>query len=283
MSILGVAQSNNRRRLRIFVINAFVTEDGLTSGNPAAVVLVPPDESSPTDEEMQAVATQMNISETAFVRWTDTKSFSDIRIRWFTPCAEVDLCGHATLASTAALRTVISLPPIANLHTQRAGVLQVQSLDDGRIAMDFPVDRPSEIIEDTKVLKALRIDKGRVRRAKYDIVVELDNQEQVEKLVPDLAMMRTLDTRGVAVCSKGTDNNLAFVARFFAPAFAIDEDPVTGSMMCALAPMFLEDGAPARMARQLSKRGGLLHVALKQDRVEISGSASIIIDGELLL
>lgn len=274
---------NVLRRLRFFVINAFITNNRLTSGNPAAVVLVPPGEENPTDDEKQALATQMNLSETAFVNWEDPSSLTDLEIQWFTPTTEVDLCGHATLAAAVALSSVVSLTPITELKTKNAGVLKVQTLSGGRIAMEFPIDRASDVIENKQLLSALGLKYGRVRRAKYDYVVELESQALVAQVEPDFDKLREVDTRGVAVCSKGAARDVAFVARFFAPKFGINEDPVTGSMMCILAPLFLKDGAPAQVAKQLSKRGGLLQVAVRGEKVEMCGASSVIVDGEVFL
>lgn len=278
------SKQKNQRKLRYLVVNAFVREEALTSGNPAAIVLLPPSEDQLDERTMQALAAQMNLSETAFVYWTD-ETMKSTTIRWFTPRFEVDLCGHATLAATAALHAYVKTPDVLKLQTLCAGELSVKALPDGDIGMDFPVDIPNESVNEQDVeavIKALGLPPGtgRVRKSKHDVVVELEDERAVAVVKPDMRALSALNTRGVSVCARG-DNGTAFVARFFAPGHGIDEDPVTGSMMCYLAPLFLEDGAPPRLVRQISEREGWVRVAWRGERVKLSGKAAVIAEGHV--
>ena len=260
--------------LPIVFVDAFTSEP--FAGNPAAVCVLP----EPRDAAwMQHVAREMNLAETAFLdRATD-----GFNLRWFTPTVEVDLCGHATLASAHVLwetGQVAATEPI-RFHT-RSGVLTAVRRDDW-IELDFPVtpEQPVEIPPD--LVEALGVLPRYVGKSRFDYLVELDSEEAVRNVRPDFARLRTISARGIIVTSRSSTPGCDFVSRFFAPASGIDEDPVTGSAHSCLAHFWSSRLQKDRfIARQLSERGGLLKVQLDGDRVRLSGQAVTVLRGELL-
>jgi PhzF family phenazine biosynthesis protein len=266
-------------------------------GNPAAVVLLDQAPSSPhgagwpADDWMQAVAAENNLSETAFVaRAADVDGRRGLR--WFTPLAEVDLCGHATVASAHVLAETgrLAADPTATFMT-RSGELRAAVGADGWIELDFPA-LPAEILDDTSqapdglldALGAPAAVRG-VGRSRFDTLVELASAAEVARLRPDAAALRPVPTRGVIVTAAAAhdDPDHDFVSRFFAPAVGIDEDPVTGSAHCVLTPYWAARLGRDRMrARQISARGGELRVrVLPEGRVGIAGQAVTVLRGRL--
>jgi PhzF family phenazine biosynthesis protein len=259
--------------MRLLQIDAFT--DQPFRGNPAAVCLL--------DEErdaqwMQNVASEMNLSETAFLLGK-SGSWS---LRWFTPAVEVDLCGHATLASAHALWEEGLLPPgeEARFDT-RSGRLGARK-NDGWIELDFPVTR-QQSCQAPEVLEALGVSSARhVGRNKFDYLVELASEAEVRAVEPNHAALRKLPVRGVMVTSRSENGDYDFVSRFFAPGSGIDEDPVTGSAHCCLTPYWSERLQKREMiAYQASRRGGMLRVRLEGDRVKLAGRAVTVLRGEL--
>jgi PhzF family phenazine biosynthesis protein len=245
-------------------------------GNPAAVCLLP----RPTPAAwMQAVAREMNRSETAFLQRRD----DGFGLRWFTPAVEVDLCGHATLASAHALwemGEVAAGAPI-RFHT-RSGLLTAAPRD-GWIELDFPAKREEAAEAPAALLEALGVAAKYVGRNRFDYLVEVDTEATVRAVRPDFARLATLPVRGVIVTAASADPAYDFVSRFFAPGSGIDEDPVTGSAHCCLAPFWAERLGTTRFrARQVSARGGVLRVTLAGDRVLLAGQAVTVLRGELL-
>jgi PhzF family phenazine biosynthesis protein len=261
--------------VRVSVVDAFT--DAPFRGNPAGVVQL--DESA--DEHwMQLVAAEMRHAETAFVR---SRSDGDYDLRWFTPLVEVDLCGHATLATAHVLASDSSAGADAPLrfHT-RSGVLTATAQTDGRITLDFPAE-PAEPIDPPADLDAVL---GAPSIATYanrmDLLVEVSDESVVRDLQPDIAGIAALRSRGVAVTAAGSDSGVDFVSRFFAPRVGIDEDPVTGSAHCMLGPFWAGRlGRDVLTARQLSARGGTLGVETRGDRVSLRGRAVTVLSGEL--
>jgi predicted PhzF superfamily epimerase YddE/YHI9 len=248
------------------------------SGSPAAVCILP---QSRDDTWMQQVAREMNLSETAFlVRRVDEACAFDLR--WFTPTVEVDLCGHATLASAHVLweAAAIGAAETIRFHT-RSGVLS--AVRDGLwIALDFPATPDVEVDPPHGLLEALGVPARYVGKSRFDYLVEIADEDAVRAVRPDFARLRQFDSRGVIVTSRAADPAFDFVSRYFAPAFGIDEDPVTGSTHCALAPFWSRRlNKPALVARQVSERGGVLRVTLKGGRVRIAGQAVTVMRGEL--
>ncbi|WP_111640354.1 PhzF family phenazine biosynthesis protein [Marinimicrobium alkaliphilum] len=244
-------------------------------GNPAAVV---PLDHWLDDTLMQAIAAENNLSETAFFV-PEGKGYG---LRWFTPVREVNLCGHATLATAHVLVTHLGVTAEPLRFFTRSGELQVRSVDAG-LQMDFPAQPPQAVAGDAPAIlaQALGLTPQAVLKA-VDYLAVLETQTQVETLAPDLAQLRRLDGRGVIVTAPG--DRVDFVSRFFAPKFGIDEDPVTGSAHCQLVPYWAERlGRATLSARQVSRRSGELTCQLAAERVLLTGQAVTFSEGRLYL
>jgi predicted PhzF superfamily epimerase YddE/YHI9 len=257
----------------LWVVDAFT--DRPFAGNPAGVCLL----DAPADDRwMQSLAMEMKHSETAFVRAVPEGGFS---LRWFTPAVEVDLCGHATLASAHALWESGRLPlgQEARFHT-RSGLLT--AVPEGeRIRLDFPAKPLTQCPPPDGLLEALGTSAVFVRKNQFDYLVELQNEDELRRLKPDVARLQATPCRGVIVTAAGSDG-FDFVSRFFAPGAGIDEDPVTGSAHCALGPYWAEKlGKRELRAFQASRRGGVVEVRLSGDRVHLLGRAVTVLRGEL--
>ena len=257
---------------RIVQVDAFTSAP--FAGNPAAVCLLP----APRDEAwMQQVAREMNLSETAFL----VPRADGFDLRWFTPAVEVDLCGHATLASAHVLWEDGQLAPKAEarFHT-KSGLLTASKQSDW-IELDFPATPPEAAEPPSGLAEALGAAPRYVGRSKYDLLVEIDSEAQVRALTPDFTALRRIPVRGIIVTSRSDSPEFDFVSRFFGPAAGIDEDPVTGSAHCALGPYwgFLL-GKDALLAYQASPRSGIVRVSLRGDRVGLGGQAVTVMRGE---
>ena len=259
----------------IVQVDAFT--DRAFAGNPAAVCVL----GEPVEADwMQAVAREMNLSETAFLH----PEADGFRLRWFTPTVEVSLCGHATLASAHVLWETGRLAPsdTARFHTL-SGLLTAARQPDGWIEMDFPAKRaePTEVPAD--LLAALGVERPRfVGRNELDYLVEVEDAAPVRALAPDHARLRTLPVRGVIVTSRADGDRYDFVSRFFAPGSGIDEDPVTGSAHCCLGPYWqAQMGKDTFVAYQASPRGGVVRVSVRGERVALGGQAVTVLRGEL--
>jgi PhzF family phenazine biosynthesis protein len=256
----------------VTIVDAFT--DKPFAGNPAAVCLL----SQPGEDSwMQDVAREMNLSETAFVH----PQGDGFRLRWFTPAVEVDLCGHATLASAHVLWETEQLQADqpARFHT-RSGLLTASRRDDW-IELDFPANPPEEAPPPPGLLEALAISPRYVGRSRFDYLVEVDSEDAVKKVRPDFRALRSVATRGVIVTSRATSQGYDFVSRFFAPAAGVDEDPVTGSAHCCLGPYWqMHLGKTYFVAHQASRRGGLLRVRVEGPRVVLGGKAVTILRGQ---
>jgi predicted PhzF superfamily epimerase YddE/YHI9 len=242
--------------LHLSVVDAFTDEP--FRGNPAAVTVL---DAFPPDRWMANVAREMSLSETAFLVRRDD---GDHDLRWFTPAAEVDLCGHATLASAHLLGGS------GRFHT-RSGLLECRPGGDGWIEMDFPADRP----EPAPVPSGL--DGATVEfagRARFDVFVAVTDAEWIRAYTPDLSAIAALDARGLILTAPGDEDGIDFVSRFFAPSVGIPEDPATGSAHCTLASYWSERlGRPELTGYQASARGGTIRVRMQGERVVISGRA----------
>lgn len=262
--------------LTIYQVDAFT--DKPFAGNPAAVCVLP----QARDERwMQDVACEMNLSETAFLLRED----DGFRLRWFTPAVEVDLCGHATLASAHILWQEGHLAPDqpARFHT-RSGLLTADRGAHGWIEMDFPAQPPAPAEAPSQLLAALGIE-GHTRlvgKNIFDYLIEVETEEVVRGLHPDMTMLAQAPTRGVMVTSRASSPGFDFVSRFFAPRVGVNEDPVTGSAHCCLAPYWSKQlGKDEMLAYQASPRGGVVRVRIADDRVKLAGQAVSILRGEL--
>lgn len=279
------------------------------TGNPAAVILLTQEQDKRlTDDRRQAIAHELNLSETSFVV-TDSNSKNFFGLRWFTPKVEVNLCGHATLAAMAAILN--HYPPITSSSSFTTTEVQFQTLYSGTltvtattannnkettkhpdIRMHFPAylqHDPLTPAQSSSLLSALRIPTPLnssttvhdIFKSDYDIVVHLSHPTLVSALSPDFSALRALSswaTRGIIACALDNEKKM-IVSRFFAPAVGIDEDPVTGSAHCALAPLFVDVGECAS-AKQVSQRVGRLNVERRtKEVVVISGRTSVVVDG----
>lgn len=261
--------------MRLLQIDAFTTTP--FEGNPAAVCVL---EDARDDAWMSAVAREMNLSETAFLE----RRQDGWGLRWFTPAVEVDLCGHATLASAHALWELQLAAPSETLrfHT-RSGVLTARR-EPGGIVLDFPAERAVTVPWVKPVLDALGVDTPvSFAQNRFDYVVEVASADQVRALRPDMARLAEAPVRGVVVTARADSNDCDFVSRWFGPRVGVDEDPVTGSAHCCLGPWWAERlGRTELRGVQMSARGGSVGVRVLGDRVELIGNAVTVLRGELL-
>jgi predicted PhzF superfamily epimerase YddE/YHI9 len=258
-------------QLPMYQIDAFT--DHLFGGNPAAVC--PLDAWLP-DATLQAIAAENNLSETAFL----VPQGDDYALRWFTPTVEVDLCGHATLASGhVVLNMLAPKRDSVRFHTAKAGTLTVSRHGD-LLAMDFPARPATPAAPAPGLLAALGGKPLEVLRAR-DYLVVYETAAEIAALQPDIVALGKVDCWAAIVTAPG-DDNLDFVSRFFAPAQGVPEDPVTGSAHCTLVPYWAARlGKTELEAWQLSRRGGALSCALNGDRVRIAGRAIVYLEGRI--
>ena len=259
----------------IFQVDAFTAKP--FAGNPAAVCILP----QPMDEQwMQNVAREMNLSETAFL----LPQADGFQLRWFTPAVEVDLCGHATLASAHILWESSELKPTAQarFHT-RSGILTAERKGDW-IEMDFPAKPEESASEPEGLAQALGVQIKYLGKNQFDYLVEVNSEEIVRSLKPDFTRLGTLPVRGVMVTSLSSSPGYDFVSRFFAPRVGVNEDPVTGSAHCCLG-IFWGNRLHKNelVAYQASPRGGMIRLRLKGPRVVLGGQAVTVLRGELLV
>lgn len=266
--------------MQLYQVDAFT--DAPFSGNPAAVCLLASDRG---DGWMQDVAMEMNLSETAFLRRQPDGAF---RLRWFTPTHEVDLCGHATLASAHVLWSegVLSVEETAQFATASGKLTAERGMEDGWITLDFPTDPVAPLDPPETLLDALGTeDPVFVGTSGRDLLVHVADAAAVRALDPDFAAIRALDARGVVVTAESDIEKTDFVSRFFAPQVGVPEDPVTGSTHCALAPYWARRTGQTHMVGiQLSSRGGTVRVVLDgpdAHRVGLSGKAVTVFRAQL--
>lgn len=266
-------------KLRLYQVDAFT--DRLFSGNPAAVC--PLEEGAQAgqawlpDAVMQQIAAENNLAETAFY----TRSGSGYAIRWFTPACEVDLCGHATLASGYVVFTYDGFKGDTVEFASKSGVLRVRR-DGDLLVLDFPADtvRPSATTE--TLVEALGAEPAECHKGKTDYLLVYSSEEQVAALAPDFDDLAMVPARGIIVTAPGRE--VDFVSRFFGPQVGVNEDPVTGSAHTTLTPYWAHRlGKTELTARQLSKRGGALRCRLAGDRVEIAGRAVPYLEGTITI
>jgi len=262
----------------IYQVDAFA--DKPFTGNPAAVCLL---DQEPERAWMQSVGAEMNLSETAFVWPTESGPANELQIRWFTPAAEVALCGHATLASAHVLWTGGLIPagsPI-RFQTRESGTLHCRLLDGG-IEMDFPVTVLTQAPPQPGLVEALGLEPVNSAGAGVDLLVEVSDEATLHGITPRFDLIRSLSARGVIVTARG--GRYDFVSRFFAPTVGVDEDPVTGSAHCALAPYWAAQlDKTSMVGYQASKRGGEVGVRLDGARVILTGRAITVLVGQLLV
>jgi PhzF family phenazine biosynthesis protein len=272
--LINVTELYSMSGIPFLLVDSFTNEP--FRGNPAGVVLL----DKPADATwMQAVAMEMNQAETAFI----SPQEGGFSLRWFTPTVEVDLCGHATLASAHVLWQTGRLPssiPV-RFHTRSGWLTCVRVSDE--IEMDFPALASEAVNAPTGLFSALGIRKGEVFDNRMDFLVVVDGEQVVRSMRPEMAGLLVLPSRGVIVTAAAeAAQNYDFVSRFFAPQSGIPEDPVTGSTHCALGPFWSRrlKKNPVR-GYQASARGGYVTVEVREDRVRLRGNAITVVSGEL--
>jgi len=258
--------------LKIYQIDAFT--DKVFSGNPAAVC---PLDAWLTDDVLQKIAMENNLAETAYY----VKEKEGYRIRWFTPTVEVDLCGHATLASAFVLFYHEGYEGNQIVFNSRSGPLTVTKEKD-LITLNFPTDHLQEVDLSPELCEPFNTKPIKALKGKSDYMLVFENESQVKSLTPDLKKIATVKSRGLIVTAKG--DHVDFVSRFFGPQSGIDEDPVTGSAHTTLIPYWAGVlGKTELTAFQCSARGGKLNCKLKGDRVDISGQAKMYLIGNIFV
>ncbi|MGW3099231.1 PhzF family phenazine biosynthesis protein [Streptomyces sp. NPDC001102] len=268
--------------MRIRIVDAFT--DRAFAGNPAGVLLL---DSFPDDDRLQKIALEVNHAETAFAHRLPEGGEADWALRWFTPAAEVAMCGHATLATAHVLHTTGAHEGPVRFAT-RSGVLVATPRADGSITLDFPTAPLTAVEAPAGVAEAL----GAEPRSAFDtgpnvgdLLVELADEKTVRALSPDLRALGAYSRRGIIATARAADpaQGYDFVSRCFFPNVGIDEDPVTGSAHTALAPFWSERlGGTVLTGLQASPRSGRVRTELRGDRTLLSGHAVTVIDGELL-
>lgn len=258
-------------KIHIYQVDAFT--NSLFKGNPAAVC---PLQSWLPERQMQAIAAENNLSETAFF----VKVNEEYELRWFTPTVEVDLCGHATLATAHVLYEHMGFVGKEVRFQTKSGLLTVQK-SGKHLVMNFPADFMSQVDAPSVLFQALGARSEEVFKSD-DYMVVLESEECVAKLAPNFGLLAEVDARGIIVTAPGEKTD--FVSRFFAPQSGIDEDPVTGSAHTKMTPYWSKRlDKQVLTARQISSRGGDLVCELKEDRVEIKGQAVSFMKGEINL
>jgi len=264
--------------LDLFQVDAFT--DRPFAGNPAAVCLL----DGPRDEGwMQHVAREMNLSETAFLEPTG----DGFGLRWFTPAIEIELCGHATLASAHVLWETGTLDPAATARFHTLSGLLTAQRDGEWITLDFPARPIEEVRPPEGLAEAFGVEPLFVGRSKFDYLLGLPSEEAVRSADPDFRRLSSLPVRGVIITSRaaagGSPAPFDFISRFFAPGSGVDEDPVTGSAHCTLGPYWAPRlGKEDFLAYQASARGGMVRVRVVGDRVRLGGQAVTVLRGRLV-
>lgn len=257
-------------KIPIYQVDAFT--DKLFGGNPAAVC---PLDKWLDDKTMQNIAFENNFAETAFF----VKNKNRFHIRWFTPKAEVDLCGHATLATSHVIFNYLKYKKDEIVLDSKSGELRVKKENDF-LYLNFPTDTPSRTVLPDAIKSGIGLAPIETYIGKTDYLLVYYNKEQIEDINPDFKKLKESDARGIIVTAPGTDSD--FVSRFFAPAVGIDEDPVTGSAHTTLIPYWSNRLNKKEMtAYQISLRRGFLKCRFLGDRVEIGGKAVLFLKGEI--
>ena len=260
-------------KLNIYQIDAFT--DSIFSGNPAAVI---PLEQWLSDEILQNIATENNLSETAFF----VKEKQGFHIRWFTPLSEVNLCGHATLATAHVLFVHLGFEGSVLEFQSRSGLLKVEKTEDNILTLNFPAAKLSKMNLPDHIKAAIGIEPVECWHGDEDIMLIFESEKQTLSITPDFEKLKDPVYRGVIVTAPG--DTVDFVSRFFAPAYGINEDPVTGSAHTLLIPYWSKKLGKTKMkAKQISKRGGDLICSVEGDRVNIGGDAVTYMEGSIVI
>ncbi len=259
--------------MKLYQVDAFTNK--LFAGNPAGVCIMP---FMKDDDWMQNVARELNLSETAFL----VKHDAGFDLRWFTPTCEVDLCGHATLASAHILREkgILRADENARFHT-KSGILTAMKVGN-MIELDFPMEQDQETAPPRDLIAGLNAEPKYVGKNRLDYIVELASEQIVRDLEPNMAILRNVETRGIIVTAAASTQGFDFVSRFFAPSVGVAEDPVTGSAHCCLGPYWKRRlDKNEFVAFQASDRGGIVYVRVNNDRVILGGEAVTVFSADL--
>ena len=259
---------------KIFQVDAFTREK--FKGNPAIICML---ERPADDHWMQAIAYEMNMSETAFVLPVN----DGYNLRWFTPTTEVDLCGHATLAAAHVLfeTAVLSPTEFARFQT-RSGLLTVKRQQDV-LVMDFPAEPPKQFPVTPLIHRAFGVNPVYVGQNRMDMMLHVSDPDTVTEFNPDFYELAEFPVRGIILTSHSDDPRFDFISRFFAPRVGINEDPVTGSAHCCLGPYWAEIlGKKELLGYQASMRGGEVSMIVSPSSVLIGGHAVTVMHGELV-
>ena len=257
----------------VFIVDTFTNRP--YSGNPAAVCII---EKPLVDELMQSIASELNLSETSFL----FKENPNYNLRWFTPTTEVDLCGHATLASAHILwETGLSKKNDEIIFSTRGGELSSRK-NGPLIEMDFPKLETQHTIIPEELLNQLKMNPVYIGKTRFDYLVEVNDEELVKNYKPKFELIKRLDSRGLIVTSSAESKDYDFVSRFFAPQVGILEDPVTGSAHCSLGPYWSEKIGKSNLTGfQASERGGYVYVNTLDNKVTLSGNAVTVFKGRI--
>ncbi len=259
----------------IFIVDAFAERP--FQGNPAAIC---PLERAAEPDWMQHVAAEMNLSETAFI----VPAESGFNLRWFTPTVEVDLCGHATLASAHLLWEREFAPANEPIRFQSRSGLLTCTRAGGKIELDFPAEPAERIAAMPELALALGAQPLSLGRNRFDLIAEFETEEQVRALRPDFGKLGEIPARGIIVTAAAANRRFDFVSRFFAPAVGVNEDPVCGSAHCCLGPFWSAKlQKPELVGFQCSSRGGIVGVRVQKERVVLCGTAITVLAGQLEL
>ncbi len=259
--------------MKFYHVDAFTNK--IFSGNPAGVCILT---SQKDDQWMQNLAAEMNLPETAFL----LKQEDGFNLRWFTPKSEVDLCGHATLASAHILREkgILRVDEKARFAT-KSGLLIASKIGNG-IELDFPLEEDRETAAPQDLLDGLKVQPKYVGKNRMDYIIEVESEDILRNINPDFALLKKVKMRGVIVTSRSSNPTFDFVSRFFAPSVGIDEDPVTGSAHCCLGPYWQRKLNKINfLAYQASRRGGVVGVRVGHERVFLSGEAVTVFTADL--
>jgi PhzF family phenazine biosynthesis protein len=259
--------------MKLYQVDAFTNRR--FKGNPAGVCIL---DTSRDDAWMQGLALEMNLSETAFLAAGE----EHYGLRWFTPSTEVDLCGHATLASAHTLWETDAVPADSPISFDtRSGVLTAERIGDW-IELDFPAIPEEEAECNIDLERALGVAPTYVGKSKFDFLVELPSEQALRDVEPNLVIIERAAARGIIITSRATGSEFDFVSRFFAPQSGVGEDPVTGSAHCCLAPYWAKIlGKSEMVGYQASPRGGTVKVRVDRDRVVLGGQAVTVFDADL--
>ena len=265
---------------KIWQVDAFT--DRPFGGNPAAVCLL---EQFPSDSWMQNLAAEINLSETAFLV---RQGANEYHLRWFTPLAEVELCGHATLASAHVLKEQKQVETTEPIQFNTLSGQLLCHVDDEMLTLNFPAtpaERELKVDELNSLSAALGVDCPEAWANQYDVLVRVESRQALDAMRPNFQLMSELEYRGViTTCEPGASEQVDFVSRFFAPRVGVPEDPVTGSAHSTLAPYWARIlGKNDVRGFQASKRGGYVDCNVQQDRVELRGQAVTVLECKLLV